>query len=110
MEHRWGQRIRVDIPVRLEAPPLLIGSARILNLSVSGAWIRCEFEQHSAAEIEVVFELQAASGEHSHRIPAFVARSRAEGIGVEWRELAPPLISVLLSEAAAGALQAPSPP
>jgi PilZ domain len=101
MEHRWGQRIRVDIPVRLETPPLQLGSARILNLSVSGAWISGELEQHTAAEIEVVFEPRAASSELPHRIPAFVARTRPDGIGVEWRELAPPLISALLNDASA---------
>jgi hypothetical protein len=99
MEHRWGQRVRVDIPVRLEIPPASVVAGRILDLSVSGAWISGELEQHLSAEIAVLFEPQSGGGT-LHRIPAFVARARLEGIGVEWRELAPPLINSLLGQSA----------
>jgi hypothetical protein len=101
MEHRWGQRVRVDIPVRLESPPVTIGDARILDLSVSGAWISGDFQRHISAEIEVIFDLPPRTSRHSNRIRAYVARARREGIGVEWRELAPPLISELLGNPAA---------
>jgi hypothetical protein len=97
MEHRWGQRVRVNIPVRLESPPVAIGAARVLDLSVSGAWISGDFQQHVSAEIEVIFEVLPRTTRHPQRIRAYVARARREGIGVEWRELAPPLISELLS-------------
>jgi hypothetical protein len=101
MEHRWGQRVRVDIPVRLEVPPASVVVGRILDLSVSGAWISGELEQHLSAEIAVVFEPQPGSGSADlYRIPAFVARARLEGIGIEWRELAPPLINSLLGQSA----------
>ncbi|MGA2562256.1 MAG: PilZ domain-containing protein [Steroidobacteraceae bacterium] len=103
MEHRWGQRVRVDIPVQLEVPPARIVAGRILDLSVSGAWISGELEQHLSVEIAVVFE-PALGSSSPHRIPAFVTRARLEGIGVEWRELAPPLINSLLGQgASAGA-------
>jgi len=109
MEHRWGQRVRVDIPVRLEVPPASVIAGRILDLSVSGAWISGELEQHLSAEIAVVFEPQPGSSS-SHRIPAFVARARLEGIGVEWRELAPPLINSLLGQSAPAGVMPSIPP
>jgi hypothetical protein len=99
MEHRWGQRVPVNIPVRLESPPISIGTATVLDLSVSGAWIGGDFERHVSAEIEVVFELQRGRSAHPYRLPAFVARAHRDGIGVEWRDLAPPLISELLGAA-----------
>jgi hypothetical protein len=109
MEHRWGQRVRVDIPVRLEIPPASVVAGRILDLSVSGAWISGELEQHLSAEIAVVFEPQPGSSS-LHRIPAFVARARLEGIGVEWRELAPPLINSLLGQSAPAGVMPSIPP
>jgi len=111
MEHRWGQRVRVDIPVRLEVSPATIVAGRILDLSVSGAWISGELEQHLSAEIAVVFEpLAGSSAPHLHRIPAFVTRARLEGIGVEWRELAPPLINSLLGQSAPAGVMPSIPP
>jgi len=98
MEHRWGQRVRVNIPVRLEAPPVAIGDARVLDLSVSGAWICGDFQRHISAEIEVIFELPPRTSRHPTRIRAYVARARRDGIGVVWRALAPPLISELLGD------------
>jgi len=58
-----------------------------------------------------VFEPQpGSSSANLHRIPAFVARARLEGIGVEWRELAPPLINSLLGQnAPAGVMPSISP-
>jgi hypothetical protein len=109
MEHRWGQRVRVDIPVRLEVPPASVVAGRILDLSVSGAWISGELEQHLSAEIAVVFLPQPGSSS-LHRIPAFVARARLEGIGVEWRELAPPLINSLLGQSAPAGVMPSIPP
>ncbi len=73
-----------------------IGAATVTDLSVSGAWISGDFEHHVPAEIEVVFEQQRARSPHPCRLAAFVARANRAGIGVEWRELAPPLISELL--------------
>jgi hypothetical protein len=101
MEHRWGERIQVDIPVQVSAPPLILGSGRVRNISISGAFISGQFDLPPLARAFVVFEF-AVAGEHE-RLPiaCFVARVRADGIGVEWRELAPQIVSDLMLFAAA---------
>jgi hypothetical protein len=39
MEHRWGGREATDVAVRFFAFPSQIGSGRVVNISVSGAFL-----------------------------------------------------------------------
>jgi len=96
MEHRWGERLVVDIPVQVSVPPLLIGSGRIQNISISGAWISGQFDLPPLARAFVVFELDLGGMRESMPIACYVTRVRPEGIGVEWRELAPQIVSDLM--------------
>ena len=100
MEHRWGERIEVDIPVQVSVPPLTIGSGRVRNISISGAWITGRFNLPTLARAFVVFELSVAGQREQLPIACYVARVRPEGIGVEWRELAPQIVSDLMVFAA----------
>jgi hypothetical protein len=101
MEHRWGERIVVDIPVQVSIPPLAIGSGRVHNLSISGAWISGRFDLQPLARALVIFDLSIGGNPETLPIACYVARVRAEGIGVEWRELAPQIVSDLLLFASA---------
>ena len=96
MEHRWGERIRVDIPVQVSVPPLMIGTGRLLNVSISGAWISGRFDLPPLARAFVIFDLPFCGQHESVPIACYVARVRAEGIAVEWRELAPQIVSDLI--------------
>jgi PilZ domain len=108
MEHRWGERIVVDIPVQVSVPPLIMGPGRVQNLSVSGAWISGKFELPPLARALVVFDLSVGGIHEPLPIACYVVRIRAEGIGVEWRELAPQIVSDLMLFATANP-QAPDP-
>ncbi len=105
MEHRWGERIEVDIPVQVSVPPLVLGSGRIRNVSISGAWITGRFDLPPLARAFVVFDLVLGGQSEQLPIACYVARVRPDGIGVEWRELAPQIVSDLMLFAAA-----PAPP
>ena len=96
MEHRWGERIQVDIPVQVSVPPHIIGSGRVLNVSISGAWISGKFDLPPLARAFVVFDFALAGQHEALPIACYVARVRADGIGVEWRELAPQIVSDLI--------------
>jgi hypothetical protein len=96
MEHRWGERIVVDIPVQVSVPPLVIGTGRITNISISGAWISGRFDLPTLARAFVVFEFSLGGQREVLPIACFVARVRAQGMGVEWRELAPQIVSDLM--------------
>ena len=101
MEHRWGERIEVDIAVQVSVPPLIFGSGRVRNISISGAWIAGRFDLPPLARAFVVFDLAIAGQREQLPIACYVARVRPDGIGVEWRELAPQIVSDLMLFAAA---------
>jgi hypothetical protein len=100
MEHRWGKRIEVDIPVQVSAPPSVVSSGRVRNISISGAWISGEFTLPPLARAFVVFDFHFAGHQDQLPIACYVTRVRPEGIGVEWRELAPQIVSDLMLFAA----------
>jgi hypothetical protein len=96
MEHRWGQRATVDIPVRLSVLLYAIRAGRILNLSVSGAWLRSDFELPVCAQLDVAFGSTQASEQWSVPIPAYVVRTFRTDIGIEWCDFSPAQVRELL--------------
>jgi hypothetical protein len=96
MEHRWGERVAVDIPVQVSVPPLIIGAGRVLDLSISGAWISGNFDLPPLARAIVTFDLGIGGVRETLPLACYVARVLAGGIGVEWRELAPQIVSDLM--------------
>jgi hypothetical protein len=101
MEHRWGQRVAVDIPVRITGHPFSVRSGRLANLSVSGAFIKAEFQLRLLSRIQVAIDVPHRSRHDAPIIAAYVARKGKGGIGIEWCEFAPPDISRLLHSFAA---------
>lgn len=96
MEHRWGQRVGVDIPVRVTGHPFTVRTGRLSNLSVSGAFIRADLDVRPLSRIVVAIDLPHRPKHDSPLVPAFVARKLKDGIGIEWCEFKPPAINRLL--------------
>jgi hypothetical protein len=101
MEHRWGERVGVDIPVRITGHPFTVRTGRLSNLSVSGAFIRVDADVRPLARILVAIDLPYRTKYDAPAIPAFVARKLKDGIGIEWCEFKPPAINSLLQSSAA---------
>jgi len=101
MEHRWGERVAVDIPVRITGHPFTIRMGRLSNLSVSGAFILADVDVRPLSRILVSIELPRRPKREAPSIPAFVARKLKDGIGIEWCEFKPPAINRLLQSSAA---------
>ncbi len=101
MEHRWGERIGVDIPVRITGHPFTVRTGRLSNLSVSGAFIRAEIDVRLLARILVAIDLPYGTKCDAPMVPAFVARKLKDGIGIEWCEFKPPAINRLLQSSSA---------
>jgi hypothetical protein len=97
MEHRWGQRVPVDMDVRLVARPSAIGAGRLRDISVSGAFVQTRLTVPLLARIHVEVTLNLRHGAETHDIPAYVVRSGADGVGIEWCELAPDAVVHILS-------------
>jgi hypothetical protein len=96
MEHRWGERVAVDIPVRITGHPFTVRTGRLSNLSVSGAFILADVDVRLLSRILVAVELPRRPKREAPMIPAFVARKLKDGIGIEWCEFKPPAINRLL--------------
>jgi hypothetical protein len=100
MEHRWGERVRVELPVRISAHPFAVRAGKLLNLSVSGAFLKVDFPMRPLSRVEVVFEQTPRAKCEATPMAAYVARRYKDGVGIEWCEFAPPEVSKLLQTVA----------
>jgi hypothetical protein len=97
MEHRWGQRIEVAIPVRLYASTHLgENHAQLANLSLSGGWIAAKIDVRRFSTIHVSFEIPEPSMIGQHLVNAYIARQTGDGIGLEWCEHTPEVVVQLI--------------
>jgi hypothetical protein len=81
MEHRWGERMTVDVPVKVRCGHSPEIAANLCDLSISGALVATDARLPLASRIEV--EL-AGTG-----VPAWVVRRDPGRVALEWCELAP---------------------
>jgi PilZ domain-containing protein len=95
LEHRWGERFQVNIPVRVSTADLTIVVGCMKNLSLSGALMKsdCDLRLHSL--IEVWIELPSPSP-RAAVVNAHVSRKLKEEVGIEWCEFAPNVVKDLL--------------
>jgi hypothetical protein len=78
MEHRWGKRVPVDVPVRLRCRAGDMAEGRIVNISLSGALIRTHASLGRLTRVDIHL--------NGRVIPSYVSRIDSTGIGVEWCE------------------------
>lgn len=97
MEHRWGRRVPLDIPVRLIGEPHAPVLGRMENVSVSGAFIQVADREPLSVRLEVEVILPDRSRQKAERVTAYVTRRNGTGVGIEWRDLAPAAVRVLLT-------------
>lgn len=95
-ERRWGQRIEVDFPVRIEIGRGRSAPGRMRNASISGAMIECSLELPTFTQIRVEILVDAGGTPEPLLLPARVVRAEHPRLGVEWRDLAPDAYSYLL--------------
>ena len=96
MEHRWGERVGVDLPVRITGHPFSVRTGRLHNLSVSGALVEMDFEPRVLSRIQVAIVLPLWPKHDAPVIEAYVARKYKHKFGIEWCEFAPAAIGELL--------------
>lgn len=97
MEHRWGRRIAGRIPVRLTVGvgEFLLG--QIVNVSISGAFVQTPRPLALWTQLEVEAVLRHHHvGRDPDRVAAHVTRRTSEGVGIEWCDLAPRSVRILL--------------
>jgi PilZ domain len=100
MEHRWGVRSRVDIAVRLAGNSLTVLDGRLMNVSLSGAFITLGCPVNLLSRLDIQFLAPRESRHTPTKIPARVIRLGPTGIGVEWCEFACPAVRAVVRAAA----------
>jgi hypothetical protein len=96
MEHRWGHRVGVDLPVRIIGTPFPVRASRLANLSTSGAFILTDADLRLLSRVLVVIETPSTVRGDAPTVPGYVARKLREGIGIEWCEFAPLQVTRIL--------------
>jgi len=84
MNHREGERIPTDIPLTLYALDRGPIEARLMNLSLSGAMIRCDVcvGLNVCTPVELWMELRGNRLQRSATVQGFVTRRDGHDIGI----------------------------
>src|SRR5882757_3259784 len=86
MEHRWGERVQVDFPIRVIAHRFSVREGRLADLSVSGALVKTDFEARLLSRIQVAIDLPLGPKHESPIVEAYVTRRYKHEFGLEWCE------------------------
>jgi hypothetical protein len=86
MEHRWGRRQPTDIAVYVISKLLGTTGGRVLNISLTGAYLEtaAPLRVHALVYLEASSTASSAGG--SRHNAASVVRRDASGVGLEWCE------------------------
>ena len=94
-ESRWGDRVRVNIPVQVSVNAWWGADGCMKNLSLSGALVKSDVDLGLNTLIKVSIKMSSPS-QRAEAITAYVSRKAGEGVGVEWCEFAPSVVKDLL--------------
>jgi len=94
-EGRWGERVKVNIPVQVLADAFAVADGCMKNLSLSGALMKANVDLGLHSLIEVSIKMPSP-WQRAEAITAYVSRRTKDGVGVEWCEFAPSIIKDLL--------------
>jgi hypothetical protein len=100
MEHRWGERVALLIPVKLTAGGAT-GDGVLRDLSVSGAFIDTTTQLPVFTNLVVSVQMNDEPLGASPDLAACVVRCEPAGVAVEWRDMACETLVALLGRAGA---------
>src|SRR5271163_4944111 len=101
MEHRWGERLAIDLAIRVAGKPYNVRGGRLVDLSASGAFITGCTDLRLLSRVQIALALPYRLTHPTPMVAAYVARKGKDGVGVEWCEYAPQAVLELLRYAAA---------
>lgn len=96
MEHRWGIRQPLEVDVNLYVRPGHPVTGRLLNASSSGGYVATNATVPIMTRVHITLGWGSPQRGDRHRIAAYVVRSDARGIGLEWQEFAPAPVLALI--------------
>jgi PilZ domain len=97
MEHRLGTRHAIDLEVYLRTWGSTVSArGRLKDLSVSGAFVTTQLPCQPLLHVAVQIVPRAQSRRNGISVEGLITRVAADGIGVEWDELQPELLTQFL--------------
>lgn len=107
MEHRWGQRVPLEMPIRVEVGGRPMGRGILRNASISGAFIETALELPVFSSLAIVLPPMYPQAAMGLKLPACIVRKVLAGFAVEWRNMACPDIVSLVENASASNMARP---
>ena len=96
MEHRWGRRISLEVPVRLDLAGRSMGRGLLRNASISGALIETPLELPVYTNLVVALPATCGAASGPVELAACVVRHEVATLAVEWRDMAcDPIVKML---------------
>jgi hypothetical protein len=86
MDHRWGQRRATDFVVHVVATSGRTVAARVLNVSLTGAYLETSVPLRLNSLIHLTPYLPDNFTAGTNRVAANVVRHDALGVGLQWCE------------------------
>jgi hypothetical protein len=102
MEHRWGDRRKVILRIRLCGPDRISAIGWLTDISLSGAYVRTMAPVAIMSRIDIEVDERSSGNAEPRRLQlqGRVVRHGPRGIGVEWQEFASPTLGEVLQIAA----------
>jgi hypothetical protein len=110
MDHRWGERITVDLTVKIAARPFAVRAGRLRDLSVSGGAIQVSADIRLLTRVQVAIPVPNRFLDPIPVVSGYVTRKFGDCIGVEWSDFAPDAVRELLKAARAHRREIPAHP
>lgn len=84
MDHRWGRRQPTDIGVHFVGKAGATGTGRVLNVSVTGAYLETGVPLRLLSLVYLKPDTPVSDDDTRRCIAASVVRRDAQGVGLEW--------------------------
>jgi len=95
-EHRFGGRIPLEVPVKLDIGGRTVGHGLLRNASISGALIESALELPVFTNLVVVLPTTSDAATVPAELAACVVRHETALFAVEWRDMAcTPIVELL---------------
>ena len=104
MEHRWGHRIQLEVPVTLRVDGQTLGRGVLRSASISGALIETSLELPVYAHLLITLAAAGNPAVSAAPLHACVVRSEPCRLAVEWHDMACPQIVSMLERASGRAV------
>ena len=98
LEHRWGQRVPLEVPVEISAGGRHLGHGRLRNASISGALVETSLELPVFTNLVLTLPALGGCPSLPGDLAACVVRRDASGLAIEWRDMACARVNELLEK------------